>query len=126
MKKKAALSEGLQSINRGGGFAGLLRNTSVQGTSAGAPIQQEESGVSEQPKQRRGRKPNPDSASYSRMCAVVNTELQRKLQEIASKHGLLFKEVLEEAMRKAVEAYEAKYGEIELPEDKQEQAKELF
>ena len=118
--KKSALQQGLQSINRGGGFRGLIQPTEEKASAA-----PKQSSVSDGGK-RRGRKPNPDSASYSRMCAVVNTELQRKLQEIASKHGLLFKEVLEEAMRKAVEAYEAKYGEIELPEDKQEQAKELF
>ena len=117
--KKSALQQGLQSINRGGGFKGL-----IQPTDGKASAQEPQSSVSDGGK-RRGRKPNPDSASYSRMCAVVNTELQRKLQEIASKHGLSFKEVLEEAMGKAVAAYEKKYGEIELPTDNK-QAKELF
>ena len=119
--KKSALSEGLQSINRGGGFKGLIQPT--EKATASAP--------SAEPKQqsvavtgkKRGRKPNPDSSSYSRMCAVVNIELQAKLQEIAHRNSLSFKEVLEQAMEKAVEAYETKYGEIELP---QGQDRELF
>ena len=119
--RKSALSEGLQSINRGGGFKGLIQPT--EKATASAP--------SAEPKQqsvavtgkKRGRKPNPDSSSYSRMCAVVNIELQAKLQEIAHRNSLSFKEVLEQAMEKAVEAYETKYGEIELP---QGQDRELF
>ncbi len=118
--KKSALQQGLQSINRGGGFRGLIQPTEEKASAA-----PQQSSVSDGGK-RRGRKPNPDSASYSRMCAVVRKDLQAKLQEIASKHGLLFKEVLEEAMAKAVAAYEKKYGEIELPQEPQQSAKELF
>lgn len=53
---------------------------------------------------------------YGRMCAVVNTSLQAKLQEIAHLHKLTFKEVLEAAMQYAVDKYEHDHGRISTPE----------
>ena len=63
--------------------------------------------------------------TYGRLCAVVNIELQRKLQEIAHRNSLTFKEVLEQAMSKAVAAYEEKNGVI-LLSDGAKDSKDLF
>lgn len=112
-KREKALRAGLQSISAGAGkaegLAGLFAPTS------------EAQGTTKAPKAGAGTAAAP---SYGRLCAVVNIELQRKMQEIAHRHSLSFKEVLEQAMSKAVAAYEEKYGEILLSDAKD--SKELF
>lgn len=108
-KREKALKDGLQSISRGAGFTGLLRGT--------APTAQTEGG--------KVAKTADAAPTYGRMCAVVNIELQRKLQEIAHRNSLSFKEVLEQAMSKAVAAYEEKNGVI-LLSDGAKDSKELF
>ena len=110
-KREKALKDGLQSISAGGGFAGLIKGA--------APTAQAQS-TTQAP--RAGTAAAP---TYGRLCAVVNIELQRKMQEIAHRHSLSFKEVLEQAMSKAVAAYEEKNGVITLS-DGATDSKELF
>ena len=97
------LRAGLQSISSGAKKANL-----------GSLLNPTEAGVQEQPQQKSAK-----ASKYGRLCAVVNKELQAKLQAIAKQNSLTFKEVLEQAMAKAVESYEAKYGEITPSEDKE-------
>lgn len=111
-KREKALKDGLQSINSGSGFAGLLKGAAP---TAAAPTDRAQA-----------KAPKEEVAPlYGRMCAVVNIELQRKLQEIAHRNSLSFKEVLEQAMSKAVAAYELKNGEITLS-DGSNNNKDLF
>lgn len=113
-KREKALKDGLQSISAGGGFAGLI-------TGAAAPTTQEQA-----PQPKIAKQAGTASAPiYGRLCAVVNIELQRKMQVIAHRHSLTFKEVLEQAMSKAVAAYEEKNGVITLS-DGATDSKELF
>jgi len=108
-KREKALRDGLQSISKGKvstGFAGLITPT------AKAQAGQAPTGTASAP-------------TYGRLCAVVNIELQRKLQEVAHRNSLTFKEVLEQAMSKAVAAYEEKNGVI-LLSDGAKDSKELF
>ena len=107
-KREKALKDGLQQISTGGGFAGLIRGA------ASAP-------QTEQAPKAKG----ASAPTYGRLCAVVNIELQRKLQEIAHRNSLTFKEVLEQAMSKAVAAYEEKNGVI-LLSDGAKDSKDLF
>ena len=111
-KREKALKDGLQSISgeRAKGFAGLIAPTSEAKATAQAP--QAPKGAASAP-------------AYGRMCAVVNIELQRKMQEIAHRNSLSFKEVLEQAMSKAVAAYEEKNGVI-LLSDGAKDSKDLF
>lgn len=99
MKKNfSKLKEGLENINSGNsGISGLIKSST----------------------------PEQSPSKYGRMCAVVNIELQLKLQEIAHRNRLTFKQVLEEAMAKAVQAYEAKNGEIQVSRQTTE-SKDLF
>ncbi len=108
-KREKALKDGLQQISTGGGFAGLIRGA------ASAP----------QTEQAPKAKQAASAPTYGRLCAVVNIELQRKLQEIAHRNSLTFKEVLEQAMSKAVAAYEEKNGVI-LLSDGAKDSKDLF
>lgn len=63
---------------------------------------------------------------YRRTSMIVNVELGAKLKEIAFREGLTEKDVLEAAMRKAVESYEEKNGKI-VPTDRDKlTAKGLF
>jgi hypothetical protein len=113
-KKEKALQQGLQSMSsKSGGFAGLI-------TGAAAPTQEQ----APQPKVAK-QAGTASAPTYGRLCAVVNVELQRKMQVIAHRHSLTFKEVLEAAMSKAVAAYEEKNGEI-LLSDGAKDSKELF
>lgn len=113
-KREKALRAGLQSISAGAGkaegLAGLFTPTSEAQNKA--------------PKAAERGTATAAAPTYGRLCAVVNIELQRKMQEIAHRHSLSFKEVLEQAMSKAVAAYEEKYGEILLSDAKD--SKELF
>lgn len=115
-KREKALKDGLQSISAGGGFAGLITGA--------APTAQVQS-TTEAPKAAGKGSKTAAAPSYGRLCAVVNIELQRKMQEIAHRHSLTFKEVLEQAMAKAVAAYEEKNGVITLS-DGATDGKELF
>lgn len=54
---------------------------------------------------------------YRRTSMIVNIELAAKLKEIAFRESLTEKDVLEAAMRKAVESYEAKNGKV-VPTDR--------
>lgn len=111
-KREQILRNGLQSISAGGGFAGL-----IQGNTTSAP---------EKKSQTKSKAQEGAASAYGRMCAVVNIELQRKMQEIAHRHSLSFKEVLEQAMSKAVAAYEEKNGVIYLSGGREESNTDLF
>ena len=112
-KREKALKDGLQSISAGGGFAGLIKGAATTAQEqAPQPKVAKQAGTASAP-------------TYGRLCAVVNIELQRKMQEIAHRHSLSFKEVLEQAMSKAVAAYEEKNGEILLADDNKD-SKDLF
>ena len=51
---------------------------------------------------------------YERMTTIVNTEKMEKLKAIALKETKTIKEVMEEVMDLAIEAYEKKHGPIRL------------
>lgn len=106
---KKDLKAGVSNIRKVGGFNSLLTDTTA------APVQKEQ----EQTK-------SSTPSVYGRMCAVVNTTLQAKLQEIARSNNLTFKEVLEQAMEKAVQAYEEKHGEVVVPSATKKNNKPLF
>lgn len=59
---------------------------------------------------------------YRRTSMIVNVELAAKMKEIAFREAMTEKEVLEQAMRLAVESYEKKYG-VLVPTDRN---RELF
>ncbi len=100
MAKKRDLKAGVGRISAGG-FNALVRGTATPQEQAHTEAQVTPTAA-----------PTAESKQYGRMCAVVNTTLQAKMQEIARSNNLTFKEVLEAAMEKAVQAYEAKFGEV--------------
>lgn len=102
MATKKDLKAGVGRINAGG------FNALVRGTATATPQEQTPAEVQVTPTAA----PTTESKLYGRMCAVVNTTLQAKMQEIARRNNLTFKDVLEAAMDKAVQAYEAKFGEV--------------
>lgn len=96
MATKKDLKAGVKNI-KAGGFSALLRDTTAAPQEKAQPQEVVQA---------------TDGKQYGKMCAVVNTTLQAKLQEIARRNNLTFKEVLEAAMDKAVQAYEGKFGEV--------------
>ena len=59
------------------------------------------------------------------MTTIVNTEKMEKLKAIALKETKTIKEVMEEVMDLAIEAYEKKHGELN-PSDHRGDASKLF
>ena len=100
MATKKDLKAGVGRISAGG-FNALVRGTAPATPQEQTPAEVQVTAA-----------PTTESKEYGRMCAVVNTTLQAKMQEIARSNNLTFKEVLEAAMEKAVQAYEAKFGEV--------------
>ena len=63
---------------------------------------------------------------YERMTTIVNTEKMEKLKAIALKETKTIKEVMEEVMDLAIEAYEKKHGPIRLKKKDNSKDKGLF